>query len=265
MGMLDGKVAFITGGARGQGRAHAVTCAREGADVIIADVIDQLPTVPYQLATQGRPRRDRPARRGATTGGRSRSRPTSASQEQLDVAVAAGLSRARQGRHPDRERRHLDARLVLGAHRRAVGRDDRRQPHRRMEGGEGRRAAHDRAPQRVDRDHRVGERPGSRPVHRALRGRQARPDRADAQPRAGTRPVRHPLQRHQPRRGQDAHDQSPGRLGHVRRPPRRDRGRHDRGRPPLHAPGGHVVAWTRRTSRTLPCTSTPTWHQRSPA
>ena len=46
MGMLDGKVAFITGGARGQGRAHAVTCAREGADVVIVDVVDQLATVP---------------------------------------------------------------------------------------------------------------------------------------------------------------------------------------------------------------------------
>ena len=52
MGMLDGKVAFVTGGARGQGRAHAVTCAREGADVIIVDVIDQLPTVAYKLATK---------------------------------------------------------------------------------------------------------------------------------------------------------------------------------------------------------------------
>ncbi len=53
MGMLDGKVAFITGAARGQGRAHAVTCAREGADVIIADVIEQLPTVRYKMATKG--------------------------------------------------------------------------------------------------------------------------------------------------------------------------------------------------------------------
>jgi len=51
MGMLDGKVALITGGARGQGRAHAVTCAREGADVVLADVLDQLPTVNYPLAT----------------------------------------------------------------------------------------------------------------------------------------------------------------------------------------------------------------------
>jgi SDR family mycofactocin-dependent oxidoreductase len=52
MGMLDGKVALITGGSRGQGRAHAVTCAREGADVIIADIADQLATVGYKMATQ---------------------------------------------------------------------------------------------------------------------------------------------------------------------------------------------------------------------
>jgi NAD(P)-dependent dehydrogenase (short-subunit alcohol dehydrogenase family) len=32
MGMLAGKVALIAGGSCGQGRAHAVTCAREGAD-----------------------------------------------------------------------------------------------------------------------------------------------------------------------------------------------------------------------------------------
>jgi SDR family mycofactocin-dependent oxidoreductase len=50
--MLDGKVALITGGSRGQGRAHAVTCAREGADVIIVDVADQMTTVRYQMATQ---------------------------------------------------------------------------------------------------------------------------------------------------------------------------------------------------------------------
>ncbi|MGW4339520.1 mycofactocin-coupled SDR family oxidoreductase [Rhodococcus koreensis] len=51
MGLLDGKVALITGGARGQGRAHAVTYAREGADVIIVDVTKQVADVPYGLAT----------------------------------------------------------------------------------------------------------------------------------------------------------------------------------------------------------------------
>ena len=51
-GMLHGKTALITGGARGQGRAHALTCAREGADVIVVDIAGQMPTVPYQMASQ---------------------------------------------------------------------------------------------------------------------------------------------------------------------------------------------------------------------
>lgn len=38
MGRVDGKVAFITGAARGQGRSHAVALAREGADVVLYDI-----------------------------------------------------------------------------------------------------------------------------------------------------------------------------------------------------------------------------------
>jgi SDR family mycofactocin-dependent oxidoreductase len=52
MGLLDGKVALITGGARGQGRAHALTSAREGADVVLVDIADQIESVPYRMATQ---------------------------------------------------------------------------------------------------------------------------------------------------------------------------------------------------------------------
>ncbi|GAA4544156.1 mycofactocin-coupled SDR family oxidoreductase [Pseudonocardia xishanensis] len=50
-GRLAGKVAFITGAARGQGRAHAVTMAREGADIIALDLAGPLPGVPYDSAT----------------------------------------------------------------------------------------------------------------------------------------------------------------------------------------------------------------------
>src|ERR1700689_5028040 len=51
MGLLDGKVAFITGAARGQGRSHALTLAREGADIIAVDICRQAQTVPYPMAT----------------------------------------------------------------------------------------------------------------------------------------------------------------------------------------------------------------------
>ncbi|MBO0729694.1 MAG: mycofactocin-coupled SDR family oxidoreductase [Acidimicrobiaceae bacterium] len=51
MGKLDGKVAFITGAARGQGRSHAVRLAQEGADVIGVDLCAQIATVPYPMAT----------------------------------------------------------------------------------------------------------------------------------------------------------------------------------------------------------------------
>jgi SDR family mycofactocin-dependent oxidoreductase len=51
-GRLTGKVAFITGAARGQGRAHAVRMADEGADIIAVDVAGKLPPcVPYDSAT----------------------------------------------------------------------------------------------------------------------------------------------------------------------------------------------------------------------
>ena len=49
---LAGRVAFITGAARGQGRAHAVRMADEGADIIAVDIAGQLPPcVPYDPAT----------------------------------------------------------------------------------------------------------------------------------------------------------------------------------------------------------------------
>lgn len=50
-GPLKGKVAFITGAARGQGRAHAVRLAADGADIIAVDLCGQIASVPYALAS----------------------------------------------------------------------------------------------------------------------------------------------------------------------------------------------------------------------
>jgi SDR family mycofactocin-dependent oxidoreductase len=51
MGKLEGKVAFITGAARGQGRSHAVRLAQEGADIVAVDICRQIDSVPYPMAT----------------------------------------------------------------------------------------------------------------------------------------------------------------------------------------------------------------------
>src|ERR1700710_2734410 len=49
-GRVEGKVAFITGAARGQGRSHAVRLAEEGADVIALDICEQVESANYELA-----------------------------------------------------------------------------------------------------------------------------------------------------------------------------------------------------------------------
>jgi SDR family mycofactocin-dependent oxidoreductase len=51
MARLEGKVALVTGAARGQGRAHAVRLAEEGADIIAADICRSVDTVKYAGAT----------------------------------------------------------------------------------------------------------------------------------------------------------------------------------------------------------------------
>lgn len=52
MGRLEGKVAFITGVARGQGRSHAIRLAEEGADIVGVDSLTDVDTTSYPMATQ---------------------------------------------------------------------------------------------------------------------------------------------------------------------------------------------------------------------
>lgn len=51
-GRVEGKVAFITGAARGQGRSHALRLAQEGADIIALDLCGNVDSCPYDGATQ---------------------------------------------------------------------------------------------------------------------------------------------------------------------------------------------------------------------
>jgi SDR family mycofactocin-dependent oxidoreductase len=48
---LTGQVAFITGAARGQGRAHAAALARAGADIVAVDICEDIPTCHYRLGS----------------------------------------------------------------------------------------------------------------------------------------------------------------------------------------------------------------------
>ena len=52
MGSLEGKVALVTGGGRGQGRSHAVALAEEGADVVLWDAPGPMSSLTYPLGTQ---------------------------------------------------------------------------------------------------------------------------------------------------------------------------------------------------------------------
>jgi (+)-trans-carveol dehydrogenase len=52
MGRVDGKVAFITGAGRGQGRSHAIKLAREGANIIAVDLCAPVAGAPYDMATR---------------------------------------------------------------------------------------------------------------------------------------------------------------------------------------------------------------------
>ena len=75
-GRLEGKVAFITGAARGQGRAHAVRMAQEGADIIAVDICRQIDSNNYPALHARGPGRDRAGGQGAGPARSSPARPT---------------------------------------------------------------------------------------------------------------------------------------------------------------------------------------------
>lgn len=94
MGTLDGKVAFVTGAARGQGRAHAIKLAEEGANVVAIDIAapDSIPSMFYPLA--GEDDLATTAKEVEATGAQVLARKVDVrSQEQLDAVVAEAKQR----------------------------------------------------------------------------------------------------------------------------------------------------------------------------
>jgi SDR family mycofactocin-dependent oxidoreductase len=94
MGRLDGKVAMVTGAARGMGRAHAVALAREGARVLVCDVgpSTELASVAYDLAREDELEETASAVRAL--GGEVIARPADVrSEAELLALVDAGLER----------------------------------------------------------------------------------------------------------------------------------------------------------------------------
>jgi SDR family mycofactocin-dependent oxidoreductase len=91
MGRLDGKVAFITGAARGQGRSHATCFAEEGADLLLADVCSDIDGVRYPMGTEAQ--LEETARRCRALGARVvTARMDVRRQEEIDAVVAIGLA-----------------------------------------------------------------------------------------------------------------------------------------------------------------------------
>jgi SDR family mycofactocin-dependent oxidoreductase len=88
---LHGKVALVTGAARGQGRSHAITLAQAGADIIAADICAPVATAPYPMSG----REDLDAVVAEVEKLDRRALPVECdirSSAQLDAAVAAGLA-----------------------------------------------------------------------------------------------------------------------------------------------------------------------------
>jgi SDR family mycofactocin-dependent oxidoreductase len=91
MGRVEGKVAFITGAARGQGRSHAVRLAEEGADIVAVDICEDIDEVDIPLATEAD--LGETVRLVEAAGGRIVARKADVrSSDQLNAAVADGLA-----------------------------------------------------------------------------------------------------------------------------------------------------------------------------
>ncbi len=211
---IPGKVALVTGAARGQGRAHAVRLSAEGADIIAVDIAGPLPSsVPYDSPTPDDLAEtarlvDANGRKGHHRGGRH-SRPRRAPSRRRQGGRRTGPSRRRR-----RQRRDLQSRTVGSDNRASIPRHHRHQRGRHLEHRDGRCTSHHRRRSwRVDHPHRLRRRHQDGVVHDPLHGEQTRRRRDGARIRRRTRPAQYSCQQPESRSGRQPHGQRPDARG----------------------------------------------------
>ena len=232
MGRLDGKVALISGGARGQGAAEALLFAREGAKVVIGDLLDD----------EGRQIEAQIAELGGD-----------ATYIHLDVNQRRPVARRsadrprplRQARHPRQQRRHPRCTHRLrGHHLGAVGRRTQCERQGRIPWHQGIDTRPARRRRRLHRQHIVSR--------RACRQQERHPRLPGEQ---GRRPTPHQVHRHPA-----CERKHPLQL----RPPRHDHHRNDR-RDSRHPPKcSSTTTTTSRSAGSAPWTTSPTASSSSP-
>ena len=263
MGRVDGKVAFITGAARGQGRSHAVRLAEEGADIIAVDVCRQRRDGAVRDGDARRPRRDGQAGRGPRPAHRGPARPTSATSAQLAEVVAEGVAElghidvvVRQRRHRQRRRRRSRStrrcwQEMIDINLTGVWKTIKAAVPPMIERGQ----------RRLGHHHQLGRRAARLPEPRPLRRGQARRGRADAHAGAGAGAAHDPRQHGEP----DDREHADGDERRVLRAraagPRATRPRrHRRG---VHRP--QLPARSRGSSRSTSATPCCGWRPTRPA
>ena len=231
MGKLEGKVAVITGAARGQGRSHVVRLAQEGADIIAVDLCEQIATVPYQLATPqdlDQTVKEVEALDRRIVASRADVRSISALRDavrdgvaqlgRLDIVLAnAGIPRWARATTPTRPGRTSSTSPQRRLEHAAGGdpgdgrggrgwRDRHHQLHRRSQG-------HRRQPRRVHRHHQLDRRAQGDAEHHPLHRGQARGHRHHADPGQRVRQAGDPGQHGAPDRRGHGDDPEPEDLG----------------------------------------------------
>ncbi len=203
---LSGRVAFVTGGSRGLGRADALTLARAGADVVIADLLvesdlseetDAYGPLAQVARTQGLVGTESAAEEIRAMGRKALAvRCDVTDRDQVGSRRRAGRRGARLGRHPRQQRGHARPRRpVPRPAARALGARSSRQPERRVQLRAGGVAAHEGTQVGPHRQHGVRRRDARRLRPGVVLDHEGGRDRADEDARARGRPPRHHRER----------------------------------------------------------------------